>query len=220
MGATVAALYVASGGPYFGLDGVDPWDEARDARRYRGPHPVVAHSPCQRWGKMWRGQPGNIKRGKVEKLGDDGGCFQAAIDAVRKWGGVLEHPEHSRAWPAFGIARPPRAGGWVSAGDGIGYTCRVEQGQYGHYAPKPTWLYAAGIDNLPALRWGVNPVMDDMFPAKAVEKHGIAYCRRAGLMSFRGGGRDSAPRIHTPAPFRDLLLSMAKRARPTWGSQS
>ena len=32
----IAALYVATGGCYFGLDGVDPWDEARDARLYAG----------------------------------------------------------------------------------------------------------------------------------------------------------------------------------------
>ena len=46
---TVAALYVESDGPYAGLDGVDVWDEARDARTYAGPYPVVAHPPCARW---------------------------------------------------------------------------------------------------------------------------------------------------------------------------
>ena len=53
----IAALYVAKGGCYSGLPGVDAWDEERDARRYAGPWPVVAHPPCQRWGKMWFGQP-------------------------------------------------------------------------------------------------------------------------------------------------------------------
>ena len=212
----VAALYVAKGGPYFSLPDVDPWDEARDARLYAGPHPVVAHPPCQRWGKMWKGQPGNIKRGKVETLGDDGGCFAAALDAVQRFGGVLEHPEHSHAWRVFGIAKPPRKGGWIEAGDGIGHTCRVEQGQYGHYAPKPTWLYAVGTP-LPDLRWGVYPVTDNMFPPKAVAKHGIDYCRRAGLMAFKGGGKDSGPRIHTPPEFRDLLLKMARQAKETPG---
>lgn len=38
---TVAALFVATGGCYFGLPGVDPWDAMRDARLYAGPHPVV-----------------------------------------------------------------------------------------------------------------------------------------------------------------------------------
>lgn len=211
----IAALYVQTDGSYFGLPCVDPWDEARDAREYAGPHPVVAHPPCQRWGKMWKGQPGNIKRGKVEKLGDDGGCFAAALDAVRRYGGVLEHPEYSHAWAGFGIAKPPRPGGWISADDFGGWTCRIEQGQYGHYAPKPTWLYAVGVNPLPDLRWGVNKVPDDAFPADVVARRGIEYCRRAGLMAFRGGGKDSTPRIATPPEFRDLLIAMARSVNLT-----
>ena len=39
----VAALYVEPKGCYVGVAGVDAWDEARDARRYAGPYPVVAH---------------------------------------------------------------------------------------------------------------------------------------------------------------------------------
>ena len=39
---TVAALFVATDGCYFGLPDVDPWDVRRDARLYAGPHPVVA----------------------------------------------------------------------------------------------------------------------------------------------------------------------------------
>ena len=84
----VAALYVETGGAYFGLSDVDPWDEARDARLYAGPVPVVAHPPCQRWGKFWAGQPLWIARtGERKKKGDDGGCFAAALDIVRKFGG-------------------------------------------------------------------------------------------------------------------------------------
>jgi len=37
----VAALYVETDGAYFGLPDVDPWDEARDARLYAGPHPAA-----------------------------------------------------------------------------------------------------------------------------------------------------------------------------------
>lgn len=207
----IAALYVASDGPYFGLSDVDPWDEARDARQYAGPHPVIAHPPCQRWGRMWRGSPINIKRGIVEKLGDDGGCFESALKSVRRWGGVLEHPEHSHAWANFGITKPPRLGGWIKADEHGGYTCRVEQGRYGHYCAKPTWLYAVGVDPLPDLRWGVSPPpTEEDFPAEAVRKHGLAYCKRAGIMAFRGGGKDSAPRIHTPVEFRDLLINMVR----------
>jgi len=208
---TVAALYVAKGGPYFGMEGVEPYDEDMDARRYAGPHPVVAHPPCQRWGRFWKGQPGNIKRGKIERKGDDQGCFKSALFDVRRFGGVLEHPEGSHAWAAFGLTKPPREGGWLEAPGG--WVCRVEQGQYGHYCPKPTWLYAVGVNPLPDLRWGVHPVRDDDFPPEAVAKHGIEYCRRAGIMAFKGGGKDSAPRIHTPVGFRDMLIAMARSVK-------
>src|SRR5437868_6017010 len=50
-GAVIAALYVQTGGVYYGLDDVDPWDEVRDARLYPGPWPVVAHPPCARWSR-------------------------------------------------------------------------------------------------------------------------------------------------------------------------
>lgn len=204
----VAALYVQTGGCYYGNPLIEPYDIEEDARMYGGPWPVVAHPPCQRWGRMWKGQPGNIKKGIVERKGDDHGCFKSALFDVRRWGGVLEHPEGSNAYAHFGIDKPPRQGGWISAGDGYGQVCRVEQGQYGHYCPKPTWLYTVRTE-LPDLRWGVHKVTDDMFPKEAVEKHGIEYCRKAGLMAFRGGGRDSTPRIATPIEFRNLLLYLA-----------
>ena len=67
----IAALFVETGGCYFDLPGVDPWDKARDARQYSGPHAVVAHPPCERWGRFatWHGG----------KIGDDGSCFAAAL---------------------------------------------------------------------------------------------------------------------------------------------
>lgn len=209
-GDGVAALFVQAGGSYYGLAGVDPWDEDRDARGYAGPHPVVAHPPCQRWGKFWAGQPLHIKRtGERKAKGDDGGCFAAALAAVRRCGGVLEHPWGSHAWPHFGLRVPPRRGGWVSAGPCGGWTCCVEQGRYGHYARKPTLLLAYGQAALPELDWGIS---SPTFPAWAVEKYGLAYCKRAGELAFKGGGKDSAPRIGTPPAFRDLLISMARGA--------
>lgn len=208
----VAALYVATGGCYFGLDGVDPWDEGKDARQYAGPWPVVAHPPCQRWGKLWAGQPLHIKRtGERKTKGDDGGCFGAALAAVRKWGGILEHPEGSHAWTRFGLNKPAREGGWIVADFVGGWTCCVEQGRYGHYARKPTWLYAVGCA-LPSLDWGKGELRLD---PRVVERMGLARAKRLGEVGGRGGGRDSAPRIGTPAPFRDLLLSIARSYRPT-----
>jgi hypothetical protein len=208
---TVAALFVSSSGSYIDLADVDPWDQARDARTYAGPYPVVAHPPCQRWGKLWAGQPLWIKRTGERKIkGADDGCFASALAAVRKWGGVLEHPWGSHAWTHFGLNKPPRRGGWVAADFHGSWTCCVEQGRYGHYARKPTLLLAYGVE-LPELLWGESEARLD--PA-IVERMGLKRAKRLGEVGGRGGGQNSAPRIGTPLPFRDLLISIARTAKP------
>lgn len=207
----IAALYVQTGGCYFNLEGVTPMDIEDDARMYGGPWPVVAHPPCQRWGRMWKGQPGNIKKGK----GDDQGCFKSALFDVRRFGGVLEHPWGSHAWAHFGLNKPPRSGGWIKADDFGGWCCCVEQGLYGHYCIKPTLILVYGVsrEDLPELRWGHSKVKDEDFPPEVVAKHGIEYCRKAGLMAFKGGGKDSPARIATPPEFRDVLIAMARSVK-------
>jgi hypothetical protein len=205
----IAALYVAPNGSYINAPGVDPWTKERDARQYRGPYPVVAHPPCQRWGKFWAGQPLYIKQTGIRKIkGDDDGCFARALESVRIYGGVLEHPCDSHAWAHFGLNKPPRAGGWIKADTYGGWTCCVEQGRYGHYARKPTWLYVFDCE-LPELNWGISETVLD--PA-IVERMGFKRAQRLGQVAGKGGGKDSAPRIGTPLPFRNLLLSIAGTA--------
>jgi hypothetical protein len=207
----VAALFVEKDGCYANLPGVDVWDEERDARLYAGPHPVVAHSPCQRWGNFYAGSPLAISRtGMRKKLGDDDGCFDSARKSIRRWGGVLEHPANSRAWKFFGLNEPPRSGGWVSADWDGGWTCYVEQGFYGHFARKPTWLLAYHTD-CPSLRWGQGERRLD--PA-IVERWGLKRAIRLGEIGCVGGGGNDAERIATPAPFRDLLLCIARSVSP------
>jgi len=207
----IAALYVERNGVYCDLPGVDPWTVDRDARKYAGPWPVVAHPPCQRWGRYWGGSPTTWPR---LKLGDDGGCFEAALSAVLKWGGVLEHPEGSHAWSWFGINKPPRSGGWVSGGliHG-GWTCCVEQGWYGHKARKATWLFAYGLTP-PELMWGRAPGdflrLDDRFHSAEERRRAV----KTGICQ----GLSKKQRAATPIPFRDLLLSIAKEAAPTEAS--
>jgi len=203
----ISALFVEKDGAYFNVLGVDPWDESRDARMYTGSAPVIAHPPCQRWGKLWAGQPLWIARTGQRKIkGDDGGCFASALDSVRRCGGVLEHPWGSHAWAHFGINAPPRAGGWIVADEYGGWTCCVEQGRYGHYARKPTLLYAVRAD-LPELLWGKT---EPVFPAWAIEKYGIEKCKRAGELAFKGGGKDNEHRIGTPPEFGELLIKIAR----------
>lgn len=201
----IAALYVDPAGVYSNLAGVEVWDEARDARRYAGPWPVVAHPPCQRWGRFWHG---STRKPHQYKLGDDGGCFNAALASVRRWGGVLEHPADSKAWAAHGLTAPARAGGWVAADQHGGWACYVEQGFYGHAARKGTWLYACRA-TLPELRWGrgeqrLDPVM--------LARHGYEKARRVGMVAMVGGKNKTQIRNATPAEFRDLLLAMARGA--------
>ena len=197
----IAALYVQPGGAYYGLDGVDPWPERRDARGYAGPWPVVAHPPCSRWGRYALGGPAaRVPR----KLGDDAGCFAAALLAVRTWGGVLEHPEGSRAWRHFDLNLPPYGGGWVNGDFRGGWTCCVEQGWYGHRAPKRTWLYAVGCD-LPSLRWGDSgkgPDLDGLTGEERRRAIKTGVCQRLSHKQ----------RAATPPEFRDLLLSIARTA--------
>jgi len=202
---TVAALYVQTGGVYYNLEGVDPWDEARDARNYTGPYPVVAHPPCKRWINLTLV---NYARwgGEHNRLGNDGGCFAAALDAIRRFGGVLEHPASSHAWKRYGLLKP-YGEGWCYqpdtsflAGRGGYHVCEVWQSAYGHRARKRTWLLYAGRVPPTDLRWE--------------RKDGV--CQVAG-QDWRGKSKNkptlsSKEAASTPPEFRDALLALARRS--------
>jgi hypothetical protein len=196
----IAALYVLSGGPYFGIENVDPWDESRDARTYRGPYPVIAHPPCERWGRYWGGGPMLHGTPKQKFLGDDKGCFAHSLWAVRTFGGVIEHPEASHAWNFYGLRKPPQSGGWVPADQFGGWTCCIAQGNYGHQSQKLTWLYAVRTQR-PQLKWGLTPGkvrIEEGFHSKSERQRMKKACKRISEIQ----------RIATPEPFRDLLIKM------------
>ena len=205
----IAALYVAKGGTYYGLPDVEPWGlPDRDAREYAGPWAVVAHPPCARWGSYYFGSPSSPVRWK---LGDDGGCFEAAVSAVRRFGGVIdgviEHPEGSRAFQWFGLPVPSR-GGWVREFFRDGASCCIEQGWYGHRARKSTWLYAVA-DTLPSLPWGRAP---GEF-ASIDLGYRNTETRRRRPSNGRLKQLSKRQRAATPEKFRDLLLDIARSAR-------
>ena len=203
---TIAALFVDPSGIYAEPSYVSTWGIERDARTYPGPWPVVAHPPCQRWGRFWHG---STRKPHQYKLGDDDGCFAAALASVRRYGGVLEHCADSHAWRVFGLNRPPRSGGWIPADFHGGFTCYVEQGFYGHISRKPTWLYACHTD-LPELRWGRG---EQRLHPVALAKYGYEKARRIGIMAMIGGKDKTKIRDATPPAFRDLLISIACSAR-------
>lgn len=106
-----------------------------------------------------------------------------AVDTVRRWGGVLEHPASSTLWDAAGL--PKR--GFDSFG---GWTLPVWQSWFGHRAPKPTWLYVCGVS--PS---DVPPIPFDL----------AAPSGRIELMC-------TAERERTPLAFAQWLLDLAGRA--------
>ena len=196
--AYVAALYVETGGVYFNLPGVDPWDEERDARLYEGPWPVVAHPPCPKWSPL-----AYINRRRIPgyEIGDDGGCFEAALNAVRKYGGVLEHPANTLAWKHFGLDKPERGiwKGWFGS-----WVTEVDQGRYGHRARKRTWLYVCGGSVPPPLDWKVaeSSAIVSGFTHQPKGEHVACEHRRVR----------PAEASRTPIAFRDVLLDIARNA--------
>jgi len=190
----IAALYVETNGCYYGLPDIDPWDEKRDARNYRGPHPVIAHPPCQLWGNMayvnyarWGGEHNKPK--------NDGGCFSHAFNSVKLYGGILEHPAFTRAWKEYNIPKPNGIG-WVNHGNF--WVCEVWQSAYGHQARKRTWLFYCGERAPHELRWD-----------RLDGTHQIGFHDQRGKARNKptiSGKKASA----TPIEFRDELIDLVR----------
>ncbi len=194
---TVAALFVTTGGAYFGLPDVDPWDATRDARGYNGPHPIVAHPPCQLWTRFAHV---DYKRwgGEHNRPGNDGGCFASALRSLHDYGGVLEHPAFSDAWQAYNLPRPV-PGCWTK--HGYLWVCEVWQSAYGHKARKRTWLLYVGDTDPAPMRW---------------DRPDGEY--QIGWQDQRGKARNKPTlskkvAMATPVEFRDALLDLARRSR-------
>jgi hypothetical protein len=199
MTQTIAALYVDPNGVYANLPGVEVWDEARDARTYSGPWPVVAHPPCGKWCLL---APLNASQYPGFVIGDDGGAFAGALHAVRTWGGVLEHPASTLAWKHHALPQPTR-GMWVRSLLDEGWVTEISQAAYGAPVRKRTWLYFVGADP-PSMRWNEPDV------ASIVSDLGPGNSRRRGA-DWKPGVQYAAASA-TPPAFRDVLLHMAGSA--------
>ena len=188
----VAALFVQPEGCYSRCSDVEMWDEQRDARRYKGSLPVIAHPPCQLWGAM---AAVNYSRwgGEHNKPGNDGGCFKSALKSVNRCGGVLEHPAKTKAWVKYGLTKPV-SGVWSQCGDG--WVCEVWQSAYGHRANKATWLYYNGENPPFDLDW-----------SRPKGSHQIGFQDQRGKTKNKPtlGKREANA---TPVMFRDMLLRL------------
>lgn len=197
LSSNVAVLYVDARGPYPAL--VEHWyDETRDAKRYKGPWPVVAHPPCGPWGPL---------RHLNEK--QDPSCGPHAVEMVRRWGGVVEHPKGSTLWEHCGLPRP---GALPDAWGGVTY--EVAQVDWGHVARKRTWIYVVGATSIPS-----NPPPRD--PTHWCS--GFRTSKGRTPKHYRQNGSAVPPGIkvasaeqrrRTPVDFARFLISIASSCRP------
>ena len=193
---TVAVLFARSDSIYKALPGCDVYDMERDARRWPGGAPVVAHPPCRAWGRL---------RAFAKPRHDEKDLARWAVAQVRKWGGVLEHPESSTLWTDQSL---PRGQGRDEYG---GWTMPIHQWWFGHRAQKRTWLYIVGIE----------PWEAPNFPLRL----GQSDCRirldkrRPDGTHIRKGDADYQPilgdaeREHTPEALAIWLCELARRCQ-------
>lgn len=131
--SSVAVLFTRSDSVYKAFPQCDVWDIERDARKWPGGLPVVAHPPCRAWGRWSH---------RANPRQDEKELALWAVDQIRTYGGVLEHPMASKLWQAKQL--PPIGevdvfGGW---------TLPVDQFHWGHKAKKATWLYIVGTQSV------------------------------------------------------------------------
>lgn len=177
----VAVLFARSNSVYKSIPGCDVFDLARDARSYVGSAPVIAHPPCRGWGRL---------RHLAKVRPDEKELAFFAIAQVRRCGGVLEHPWASSLWTVAGLPLP----GQVDQYDG--FTFGVLQGDFGHPAPKATWLYIVGLQ------------------ASELPIPHFELGMKTGRVELMG----KAAREATPPHFAHWLLDLADRCRTEVGT--
>ena len=173
------------------MTGLDVWDAERDARKWPGGCPVVAHPPCRAWGRlahMAKPRPGEKDMARW------------AVRQVRKWGGVLEHPATSHLWPDQHLPEPQQRdsyGGW---------TLVIAQHWWGHKAEKRTRLYIVGIEpyELPEYPMVLGDASHVIASSSARQRRDHPQHRPEV---------SKAEREHTPPELARWLIELAGRTR-------
>lgn len=185
---TVAILFARADSVYKTLPGCDVWDIERDARRWPGGGPAVAHPPCRAWGRL---------RQFAKPRPDEKALALLAVKRIRECGGVLEHPAESTLFADQGMPRPgefPDAWG--------GWSMEIQQFHFGHRAEKATWLYVVGCD-------------PDDLPPIPVREGKATHCVRPTKSYPRLPSITKAEREHTPPALAAWLVEVARKCRVT-----
>lgn len=180
----VVALFCRSDSIYKSIPGVEVYDRERDALTFRGGPPVVAHPPCRLFGRLSHLSTAPLAEQHLSLW---------AVSQVRAYGGVLEHPAHSKLWS---MASLPAAGELDSFG---GFTLPVLQHDFGHLASKRSWLYICGIrpGQLP------RPSIDLTYPT-----HCVHTSKRGDRRVLKYLSQKSIEA--TPLAFAEFLVSIAR----------
>lgn len=183
---TVAVLFARADSVYKTLPDCDVWDAERDARKWQGGAPVVAHPPCRAWGAFAM---------FAKPREDEKALAPWAVDQVRRHGGVLEHPYASKLWPELGLPEPGERDEWG------GWTLPIHQHWWGHRAEKKTRLYIVGcepghIPEIPMVLGEPTHVIGDVGRAKDGNKRPEV---------------SKAEREHTPPALAAWLCELARR---------
>lgn len=126
----VSVLFARKDSIYKELPNCDVWDIDRNAMLWPGGNSIIAHPPCRLWGRL-------RKFSNAPESEKDTGRF--AVQMVRKWGGVLEHPAGSLLWKDQNLPLPGQFDNYN------GYTLAAPQIWWGHKANKSTWFYIVGF---------------------------------------------------------------------------
>lgn len=126
----VSALFVRKDSIYKRL-GIDCWDAERNAINWPGGNPIIAHPPCRAWGQLAH----FAKPVEGEKE-----LAIWAIEQIRKWGGILEHPRASKLWKDLNLPTGRERDEYG------GFSISVDQNWWGHKARKRTLLYICGCN--------------------------------------------------------------------------
>lgn len=126
----VAVLCCSRFSEYTRIEGTERFDIERDARSFPGQMPVVAHPPCAQWSNTCAHLA--VADEPTKSLGP------LCVAHVKRWGGVLEHPAHSRLWSFCELPQPGQ-------GDSHFFCLEVCQSWWDAPLEKPTWLLFSGI---------------------------------------------------------------------------
>jgi hypothetical protein len=191
----VAVLFARSDSIYKSMPQCDVWDAERDALKWPGGCPVIAHPPCRAWGELKH--MANPPPGERE-------LAPWAVTQVRRWGGVLEHPRKSALWAFCALPAPgagkDRYGGW---------TLGIVQHEWGHLAEKRTLLYIVGLDprELPAVPLVLGTATHVIARNNARNPDGTWKYNHAPEVPRRD--RDA-----TPLQLAEWLVALAQGVRP------